>query len=186
MICPACGHDNIDGIDSCEQCLGDLRLEDIPRPSTPVERQIMETPISGIEPHDPPRFRLTTNLRTAISAMREGRHGCVLVVDDDGHLDGILTERDVLRKIAGRDDLDLDKETLAQHARRNPETVRPDDTLQVAINRMAVGGFRHLPIDGGPRAGLITARDVLNFIESNFRETVTKAFKRPGSLADRG
>lgn len=30
MICPACGHDNLKGLDACEKCGTDLRTSDAP------------------------------------------------------------------------------------------------------------------------------------------------------------
>ena len=48
---------------------------------------------------------------------------------------------------------------------RDPVVLRHDETIAVAINKMAVGGFRHIPIveDGRPM-GVITARDVFHHL----------------------
>ena len=47
----------------------------------------------------------------------------------------------------------------------DPVVLRHDDTIAVAINKMAVGGFRHIPIveDGRP-TGVVTARDVFHHL----------------------
>ena len=43
--------------------------------------------------------------------------------------------------------------------------LREDDTVAVAINKMAVGGFRHIPlVDWGRPTGIVTARDVFHRI----------------------
>jgi CBS domain-containing protein len=48
---------------------------------------------------------------------------------------------------------------------RNPETVEPNDTLAVALHKMDVGGYRHLPIVEGERpVGIISVRDVSRHI----------------------
>jgi CBS domain-containing protein len=49
----------------------------------------------------------------------------------------------------------------------DPVVLRPDDTVAVAINKMAVGGFRHIPIvDDGRPIGVVAARDVFRHILS--------------------
>ena len=52
---------------------------------------------------------------------------------------------------------DLDK-PVAEHMTADPETLRLDDPIVWALNRMAVGGYRHVPLidaDGHP-VGLIS------------------------------
>ncbi len=178
MNCPSCGHDNIPGVDTCEECLGDLRMEDIPQASSVMEQKIMEHPVSSIAARRPPRVTATSTLRESIAAMREQGEGCLLVVDEGEALQGIFTERDVLKKIAGREsEIDLDGATVGEFMTARPETIRASDHIQVALHRMAVNDFRHLPIeDEGKAFGLITAQDVINFIEANFQDAVTRAF----------
>ena len=47
----------------------------------------------------------------------------------------------------------------------DPVVLRHDDPIAVAIHKMAVGGFRHIPIveDGRP-TGVVTARDVFRHL----------------------
>ena len=47
----------------------------------------------------------------------------------------------------------------------DPVVLRRDDTLAMAIHKMAVGGFRHIPIvDDGRPVGVIAAADVFRYI----------------------
>ncbi len=48
---------------------------------------------------------------------------------------------------------------------RDPVVLRHDDTIAVAINKMAIGGFRHIPIveDGRP-IGVVAAADVFRHV----------------------
>ena len=47
----------------------------------------------------------------------------------------------------------------------DPVVLRPDDSIAVAINKMAVGGFRHIPLVVDGRAiGIVSARDVFRHI----------------------
>jgi CBS domain-containing protein len=86
---------------------------------------------------------------------------CVLVVDD-GRLVGIFTDRDAVLKVAGRP---VSARPIADYMTRDPVVLRHDDTIAVAINKMAVGGFRHIPIlEHGRPTGVVTARDVFRHL----------------------
>ena len=45
--------------------------------------------------------------------------------------------------------------------------MRPDESVLVALNEMGVGGFRHIPLvdEGGRLRGILSGRDVLDYIE---------------------
>ena len=84
--------------------------------------------------------------------------GAVLVMDGD-RLDGILTERDILKAVAMG---------LSENARvrdwmtKSPETIEASDETGHAAALMIHGGFRHLPVlDGGVVAGIISIRDLM-------------------------
>jgi CBS domain-containing protein len=56
--------------------------------------------------------------------------------------------------------------TVGDVMTRDPVVLRPDDSAAVAIHKMAVGGFRHIPlVDGHRTLGVATARDLLRHIE---------------------
>jgi CBS domain-containing protein len=85
-------------------------------------------------------------------------------VDADGKLRGILTERDYVRKVIGVEP-DFVRLPIADYMTPDPETVRPTDLLAVALQKMDVGGYRHLPVvDDGRPVGLISVRDVIRHI----------------------
>jgi CBS domain-containing protein len=78
---------------------------------------------------------------------------------DGERLDGILTERDILKAVAIG---------LTENARvrdwmtKNPETIDASDETGHAAALMIHGGFRHLPVmDGGTVAGIVSIRDLM-------------------------
>ena len=86
---------------------------------------------------------------------------CVLVVQN-GRLVGIFTDRDAVLKVAGQP---VEARPIAELMTRDPVVLRHDDTIAVAINKMAVGGFRHIPIvENGRPTGLVSARDVFRHL----------------------
>jgi CBS domain-containing protein len=49
----------------------------------------------------------------------------------------------------------------------DPVVLRPDDSLAVAIHKMAVGGFRHIPVvDGGRPLAIVGAKDIFAHVLS--------------------
>jgi CBS domain-containing protein len=104
--------------------------------------------------------------------MNRARVGCVMVVED-GHLIGIFTERDVLTRVAG-EPIDLDRRTVGELMTLDPETLTLDDDIAYALNKMSIGGFRHVPLvdcDGRP-TGLISMRHIVDYIVDLFPRAV--------------
>src|SRR2546430_15912860 len=62
---------------------------------------LLDDTIATLEPAEPICLPPTATVEEAIARMLERRQACVLVVDGDGRLTGILTERDVLMRVAG-------------------------------------------------------------------------------------
>ena len=82
------------------------------------------------------------------------------VVESNGRLAGILTERDVLRAVAG--DMDLDATPVSDVMTEKVVTVGPDWEVYEATAEMADHHIRHLVIeDGGRILGVLSVRDVL-------------------------
>jgi len=105
-----------------------------------------------------------TLVKHAVKLMREQRTGCLLVTEND-RLVGIFTERDVARKVVCAD-LNLKEDVVGDYMTTNPETLPPDAPIAFALNLMAIGGFRHVPLvdeDNKPQ-GFVSVRDIVNYI----------------------
>ena len=84
--------------------------------------------------------------------------GAVLVMEGD-RLEGILTERDLMRAVATGYS---DDARVGDWMTRQPETVEASDATDHAASLMIHGGFRHLPVvDQGRVAGIISIRDLM-------------------------
>jgi CBS domain-containing protein len=161
VICPACGFDNIAGDDDCARCGTPLTGADKPAPHTRFEARLVGGRLSGLASHSPRTVEPGMAVADAVATMRADGVDAVLVVDG-GRLKGIFTERDALVKLAGRA---LAGITVRDVMTKDPVVLREDDTIAVAINKMAVGGFRHIPlVDAGRPTGIVTARDVFHRI----------------------
>lgn len=141
----------------------------------------LREPIRGLEFREPIYVHQDTAVRDAVTAMNDARVGCVLVMESE-RLVGILTERDILKKVIGQ--LDLDS-PVGEIMTPNPETVGMDDGIAYALNKMHIGGYRHIPVlDRQDRpVGVVSMRDVVKFIVSQFPAAVLNVPPEPGLAA---
>ena len=170
MKCPYCDSENLPGSDACENCGSSLTREDVPQAGTEVERSLMDDPVEYLHPIRPLTVDLLTSLAAAIQLMRNHRIGCVLVTAADGSLAGILTERDLLQKVAARG-LDLEQCAVQDYMTALPETSKPDHPLGYAIQRMIVSDLRYLPLidTSGKPVGIVSSRDIIDYMATKFR-----------------
>jgi predicted transcriptional regulator len=145
MNCPSCGHENIDGIDRCENCLAPFRQLDIPSAEAAegLARSVMEDDLSRLD-HDA-TISVTPDTQAVEVArlMKAANTGCALVVDD-GKLVGIFTEHDVLKRMAGTDK-NLAAVAVKELMSANPEALHEKDSVAEALNKMSLGRYRHIP-----------------------------------------
>jgi CBS domain-containing protein len=164
MICPRCGHDNFEGTDRCANCIEPLRDRDVPQAKEGFQRLLMEERVSAAGMTTPLIVAPSTTIATVIDLMKRERSGCVLVVDRED-LVGIFTERDLILKLVDKNEKIPLEITVGDWMTRSPETVGADESLRVALNKMSIGGFRHIPVVADGRVtGLVTARDALKFV----------------------
>jgi len=90
--------------------------------------------------------------------------GALPVVDDEGRLVGIFTERDLLRRVVAKK-RDPDKTLIREVMTPNPVYATPEDSLEEAKRLMAKVKARHLPIVvEGRLVGIISIKDI-EFVE---------------------
>ena len=100
-------------------------------------------------------------LGQAAEAMVERGVGSA-VVSDFGRLIGILTERDVLRAVAGR--VHSSEARVREWMTQEPVTASVATELEEAARTMLDQGFRHLPVVDDERAiGIVSIRDVVDW-----------------------
>lgn len=137
----------------------------------------LQRPISEL-PEAQPIVTLckTASVAEAIQSMTEKRVGIVLVVEDE-KLVGVFSERDVLVKVAGAATaIDTANVSVSELMTPNPQVLRSEHALVYALNQMAVGGFRHVPIvdeDNRPVA-VVSMRDIVDHIVSLYPDEVLK------------
>ncbi len=118
-----------------------------------------------------PKYVLNSDkVSKAIDLMRENKIGSCLVIDENVNLVGIFTERDVLNKIvAFPESLD---ESVEKYMTKNPQTIKANDSVIIALSMMTNGNFRHLPIVNleGKAVGAISIKDIMQFMTNHLRD----------------
>ncbi len=118
--------------------------------------------------------------REAAKQMAEKDIAAIVVTDGGGKLLGIVTERDLTRRvIAGN--RDADKVTMGEIMTGNPDTLAPRDSALDALELMRTRKYRHLPVvDDGRVVGMVSIRDlyaaVKTALEKDIRETEAFVF----------
>lgn len=110
----------------------------------------------------------------AIELLRERRIGAIVVTDAAGDLQGILSERDIVRKLAEAGGAALSL-TVADLMTREVVTSTPDERIIQVLQKMTDGRFRHVPVVAdGALIGLVSIGDLVNF---RLRELEYEALK---------
>ena len=105
----------------------------------------------------------------AAAKMKACRSDAVAVVAD-AKLVGVFTERDYLNRVVALR-LSPSNTKLADVMTPDPEHLGPEDCVSYAINKMAVGGFRNVPVcEGNKLVGVLGVRDVMTHLFDLFAE----------------
>ena len=121
-------------------------------------RAILDTKghqVEGIQPG--------AKLSAAVKVLGEKRIGAILVLNMGGHIEGILSERDIVRVLDERGAAVLDEPVSAVMTSK-VISCKPSDTVGAIMEMMTLGKFRHLPVLEGERVvGLISIGDIVKW-----------------------
>jgi CBS domain-containing protein len=126
--------------------------------------QILRTKRSDILTISP-----SATVRDAIAAMTRERVGALLVVDDDEHLLGVISERDIIHSL-DFEGTNLMNAVVSRVMRTDGPTAGPEDTVQSVMEVMTASRARHVPvIRHGRIVGVVSIGDV---VKSRLDETI--------------
>ncbi len=102
-------------------------------------------------------------LQAAVEILARRRIGALLISRDGRRIDGILSERDIVRHLAGSD-ADLRTQKVADLMVSDVHTCTPDATVGEVMRLMDTRRIRHVPVvvDGDVLAGVVSIRDIVN------------------------
>lgn len=103
----------------------------------------------------------TMSLAEICAMLAERRIGATVIVDADNHVEGIISERDIVRAVA-RDGAGALAQPVSTVMTRDVVTCAEGDTIAYLMEKMTTGRFRHLPvIRDGRLVGLVSIGDVV-------------------------
>ena len=126
-----------------------------------------------------------TSLAWCLKAMqRTGTGDSVFVMDEDGRLVGVLTERDIFGRLVGPNvDLSQPVDTfMVDH----PFTLHLDEPIRHAIELMQTGRYRNVPLidDASTLVGVVRPVDILQYLAEAFPEELLNLPPRPHQRMD--
>ncbi len=136
---------------------------------------MLVTELPGLKNQDVSQATPDTTVLEAGRRMTQARIGCLPVLDQQGHLVGIVTERDLLNKVISEDRTPADVK-VGDIMTADPKTVTYDTDVSEAAELMREGNFRHLPVvDAQDKVvGMISIRDIASF---SLAEATTMALR---------
>ncbi len=106
--------------------------------------------------------RVDCSIREVAKEMARRRISSAVVVDGQGQVVGIITERDILVKVVSRDTVDPARTPAAAIMSAPAITISPKDKVYRALSLLARYGIKHLPVvEGGKLVGIVTLRHLL-------------------------
>jgi CBS domain-containing protein len=129
---------------------------------------LAQTPVRRVMRRAEVRVATDDPMWKVVGALKEGGRGAALV-EDDGQLVGIFTERDVMTRL-DHSDLGWLHVPVRDVMTARPTVVHPDDTFAEALRRLNGGRRRHLPVvdPRGRVLGILSIRDLLAHMATSF------------------
>ena len=87
----------------------------------------------------------SANVKQLVDLLAEHNIGAVVVSTDGRHIDGIVSERDVVRRLASAGGLVLEA-AVAEIMTRTVKTCAPSDSIEDAAREMTYSRIRHMPV----------------------------------------
>ena len=125
--------------------------------------RLMDRPEYASKPR-PLTCRADATIADAVSRMQERNYGCIIITDADGRVEGIMTERDIMFKVVGRNG-DPTTMTCADIMTREPRMAKKTDEVLNWLRIMSNDRFRRLPVvdEDGRIEALFTQGDFVSY-----------------------
>lgn len=130
----------------------------------PIAAALAEATVASLRIHPHLCVSVSTSVRDTMKLMVGRQIACVLV-EDQGKLAGIFSDRDVLDKVAFEYDQVIDGPVSAVMT-PEPVVVHLHDSAARVICIMAVSGYRHVPVvdENGGIEGIVSPQRVAQFL----------------------
>lgn len=154
-------------------------VQDIPLRSGALQGSFILQPISSLMHQSVGTVNINQTVKEAVMHMTNGGYGCTIVMEDK-QLVGIFTERDVMTRIVAMD-VNPNTAIISDYMTPNPECIEVEDPVAYALNLMAVGNFRHVPVvdEDYKLVGIFSIRDLQSEIIGHFEKEILTLPPKP-------
>lgn len=139
-----------------------------------MNRKLNELCIGDIKIHT---IKPDDTIKNAVDVLNKNRIGSLIVMDNNKEIHGIVSERDILIKLANTDVKDNVHNIMIKEIMTKREKLivgNPDDTLEYLMNVMLENKIRHMPIvdENEKLKCLISIRDIIKFLLKESKQKV--------------
>lgn len=130
-----------------------------------VSTSFLKGSVGSLDLGEPLTISESHSTGDAIRLLQEHNVGCIAVVDAHGALTGVFTERDILKRVVGHP-VDVDSTPVSKLMTPKPHTIEMTTRMAFALNMMAEGGYRHLPVvdEHNTPVAVLSVRDLVRQI----------------------
>jgi CBS domain-containing protein len=156
------------GADECGFCGADLRAIDLSADRANPEPSAMHLPLTAMDLTVVHPIAPDAPLAEAVQMLVQRDVDMVEVVEND-QLVGVLSVRDIMTRV-GIDYAAKLARPVREFMSTHVESLPPDAPITFGINKMDVGGYRHVPIvQDGRVVGVASAKDVIRYLLKSSR-----------------
>ncbi|MFX1283699.1 MAG: cyclic nucleotide-binding/CBS domain-containing protein [Promethearchaeota archaeon] len=163
--CAVCGHENLPGSLYCSNCNSDIVIEKRkPKMDSRIEKAILEDCLGEVGGQESLALEVPPNksVREVVGLMIDHQKCSVVVVGLDRSIEGIFTERSLLRRVCNESPINLDK-PIREAMLKSPVVLKKTDSVACALHMMEVQGYSYAIIEDDP-IRVINIRDILHYI----------------------
>ena len=132
-----------------------------------------------VQPRDLTTTTVDQTAEQAAKDMAAANVAAIIVLDADGKLIGIVTERDLSRRIVAENKVPSDTK-VGDIMTANPDTLAPGDRASDALELMLTRRYRPLPVqdENGKCIAMVSIRDLYEAVKESLEENIreTEAF----------
>ena len=157
--------------------VGDSERRKTSKASTQARADLLGATVSTLLSRDPVTIGSDANVWQAAQLMTEQKASSLLILDQDQHLTGIITDKDIRARLVAPG---LKSETpVADIMSANPVTIEQQQYIFEAMMLMLRHNLHHLPVVKRQRAvGVIAISDIIRFESQNSLYVVSRIFRQ--------
>ncbi|MFX0013025.1 MAG: cyclic nucleotide-binding/CBS domain-containing protein [Promethearchaeota archaeon] len=163
--CTVCGYENLPGSFNCSNCNSDIIIgKRKPLTDSRIEKAILEDCLEEVGGEESLAIEVQpdTPVKKVVQLMVDRQKCSVVVLGSGGSIEGIFTERSLLRRVCNESPINVDK-PIREAMLKKPVVLKKSDSVAYALHMMGVQGYSYAIIKDDP-IRVINIRDILHYI----------------------